>query len=107
MLATAPLKAEGLDGAKLYEICEHNDPSSTENIVCAYYIKGFIEGMLFGDFSAKVTVGYCPPEDGISPETGRLIFRKFIQDNPKASTDKAGVAVGAALLSAFPCKKPN
>ena len=107
VLIAPAARAEGLDGTKLYEICGHHDFSSSENTVCAYYVKGFIEGMLFGDFSAKVTVGYCPPEEGISVEQGRLIIEKYMRDNPAILHRHAGVIAGEALLTAFPCKKSN
>lgn len=106
-LASMPVGAEEFDAARLYGVCEHHDPSSSENAVCLWYVRGLIEGMLFGSLSSKVSAGYCPPSDGVSVEQGRLILDKFMRDNPAMLHQKAGVIAGAALLAAFPCKKSN
>lgn len=107
VLTTIPIRADGLDGTRLYQICEHHNDDAPESIVCSYYIKGLIEGMLFGSITARETVGYCPPKEGLSTEQGRLIIEKYMRDNPRLLNEQASVIAGAAMLLAFPCKKPN
>jgi hypothetical protein len=107
LLFSSAEAAEDFSAKHLEGICQRHDPDSMEHIICVSYVRGLIEGMLFGSVSASATVGYCPPENGISPEEGRRIIEKYMHDNPKHLHEKASVIAGTALLSAFPCKTSN
>jgi Rap1a immunity proteins len=104
LISSSAEAIEDFSAKHLQTICQHDNPDSVEHIVCVSYLRGLIEGMLFGSVSAVATVGYCPPKNGISPEEGRLIIEKYMRKNPAYLHEKASVVAGAALLSAFPCK---
>jgi hypothetical protein len=99
-------EAEDFNGMALYQYCEHHDPDHVyESALCGFYVRGFLEGMLLGaGIGAKV---FCPPEAGISAPQARLIIEKYMRENPKALNAQVGAVAGAALITAFPCKKPN
>jgi Rap1a immunity proteins len=107
LISSSAEGTEEFSAKRLYGICQHHDPDSTEHIVCVSYVRGLIEGMLFGSVTAGTTVGYCPPENGISLEEGRRVIEKYMHDNPRHLHEKASVIAGTALLSAFPCKTAN
>jgi Rap1a immunity proteins len=68
------------------------------------YIRGFVDGIAIGTAAAEVGA-LCAPDKGISPTQARLIFEKYVRDHPDRLSGEAGLVMGEALISTFPCRK--
>jgi hypothetical protein len=97
--------ARAYSGAELYQSCANADTGSADNLACAAYVSGFIDGMIMG-YTAHGTVrGYCPPVTGVAVATGRAIIEKYLREHPEKRKTEASILAGLALSEAFPCKK--
>jgi len=75
--------------------------------MCGVYMAGFMNGVTFeqltrGNGPTKI----CMP-DGIDGNRVKQLFEGFMREYPKLQTeaglDQPGLAVGMALLRAYPC----
>lgn len=97
--------ASAYSGAELYQSCSNGDAGSADNLACAAYVRGFVDGMIMG-YTAHGTVrGYCPPVSGISVTTGRAIIEKYLREHPEKRKTDASILAGLALSEAYPCKE--
>ena len=97
------IKATEFDGMFLQSCLEQRDDGSAKNSVCLGFLRGLIAGLKGGSVSETKAGGYCPPDQGYSPDQARLIIQKFLRENPQALHQQADVLAAAALLRAFPC----
>jgi hypothetical protein len=96
--------AEALTGAELYQECLDKS-KGVEEIGCASYIRGFVDGMLSGSAVERLAIKYCPPKKGTELIQARLIVEKYLREHPEKLHVQAGLLVGSALIAAFPCPK--
>ena len=102
LVSTISKGDEYYSGTKLYELC--NDQTTAG--LCVFYIRGFMEGMVWGSELVKARRSYCPPSN-VSVTQGRLVVEKYIREHPSELNKAAGVLAGKALALAFPCPPSN
>jgi hypothetical protein len=97
-------EANAFTGTELYRSCQ----KGAADLSCVAYVRGFVDGMVIGKvFGLIKPAMFCPPNDGILLEQGRLIVEKFLTDHPERLHEKASFLAAAALLEAFPCQNSN
>jgi hypothetical protein len=75
------------------------------DVVCTGYVRGFIDGVLFGYvIGTKSPNLLCPPKAGISAVQGRLIVKKYLKEHPETLHEDAGSLVATAFVDAFRCR---
>jgi hypothetical protein len=103
IFALAATRANALTGAQLYEACVEAPKDSTASATCNIYVRGFIDGLVMGALEAADGRKFCPPEDGISVEQGRVLLEKVLRDRPELLHREGGYLFGFAMMDAFPC----
>jgi hypothetical protein len=108
VIALVCSEANAFTGTELYRSCQRGPA----DLSCVAYVRGFVDGMVIGKV-VGLTVGltklpmFCPPNDGILLEQGRLIVEKFLRDHPERLHEQASFLAANALLDAFPCQNSN
>ena len=67
------------------------------------YVTGIMDALLLQNASTDGLDKYCPPEGGISNETGLSSFRKLLSEHPETAKKQTASMVHLALTQAFPC----
>jgi hypothetical protein len=105
ILLLSHFEAKSLSTGEVFAACTSTD--KTAETMCAIYMTGFMNGITFdqitrGDGPNKI----CMPK-GITGNDVKVIFEKFMRDNPKLQNetklDQPAVVVGMALFQAYPC----
>jgi hypothetical protein len=74
-------------------------------MVCAAYLHGAFEGLMFGQASATGgRVSFCPPPQGITLEDMRSSFLEFLAHRPEEQEASASLALLMALEDQYPCE---
>jgi hypothetical protein len=74
-------------------------------MVCAAYLHGAFEGLMFGQASATGgRVSFCPPPQGITLEDMRSSFLEFLAHRPEEREASASLALLMALEDQYPCE---
>lgn len=103
-MAIFPLKAKAFTGEELSGACATNDRAINE-AACVSYVRGFMDGMLFGTAYQKARPNsYCPPNDGISLIQARSVILNYLQNHPAELHKEAAFMAAEALVLAYPCK---
>jgi hypothetical protein len=80
---------------------------SVSEVFCEAYISGFMAGAVAQQNS--MIAGYpiiCIPMHATGNQAVQIV-EKFMRDRPETLHQPGARIVGLALLSAFPCRKPN
>jgi Rap1a immunity proteins len=94
--------ANALSGLELYRACHAKDLDAA----CMAYIRGVLDGVSAGRALATQNPPiYCPPQEGIPADQGKLIIEKCFNEHPGELQEGAGVLAMAALAKAFPCRQ--
>jgi hypothetical protein len=96
--------ASALTGTELYRFCAQSKKDDGADMFCKAYVRGFVDALGLGHYSAEHGIKYCPPDDGLSEVQARLIIEKFLREHPERMHEKAGIVAGLALFVAFDCK---
>jgi Ssp1 endopeptidase immunity protein Rap1a len=100
----ASVEANALSGTELYRSCS-DKKNGLGDFMCVAFVHGFLDGLAFGQGIGKASPPfYCPPEEGISVDQGRLIIEKYLRDHPEQLHLQAGENSASALVEAFRCK---
>jgi hypothetical protein len=113
-LALASTQAIALTGTDLYQLCIESKKGSEadgslyarrheDNALCAFYVRGFIDGFDDGTWAHSWGVKICVPDEGISVDQGRLILEKRLREHPEFLHFEAGTIFGVAMADAFRC----
>jgi hypothetical protein len=108
MLCLAPLesKAEEIDlsATLLNELCSSTEPRNAES--CAAYLTGYLAGIRWGQaLTLEATQGQvCVGGPDLNTAESQLALRLFLAQNPDVWEQPAGLALGAGLVKAFPCR---
>ena len=94
--------ANALTGTELYRNCTEGK-QSIGSAMCLAYVRGFAEGIVFGNELGKLPRAFCPPTAGLHVDQARLIIEKFLRDNPDKLHNEAVFLAGQALMEAFGC----
>jgi len=85
-------------------ISERCDDTDAQGVQAAM-ITGVAMGLLFGQSLGGPGRAYCPPNSGrLSPGQYRLAVCRFLEEHPNFALQEDYTAVGAALISIYPCK---
>src|SRR4051812_24617196 len=85
VIALACSEANAFTGTELYRSCQ-----SPTDLSCTAYVRGFVDGMVIGKVVGLTKLPmFCPPNDGILLEQGRLIVEKFLRDHPEKLHEQA------------------
>jgi hypothetical protein len=102
LMASPALAALGGD---IYASCA-GVPGTQAYALCAAYLNGFVGGVLVDQISNEQATPICLP-DNMTTDQVREVIIKYAKTNPAALGVISNSFVGAALMSAFPCKKSN
>lgn len=91
------------DRSPAVQILHAKQKLSTEDLICGFYVRGFIDGLMIGMSAQRLGPVICPPNEGISADQGRLIAEKYLRDHPEELHLEAGLELGKAFTIAFPC----
>jgi hypothetical protein len=106
-LALFASQATAQTGTQLFQSCLDKNRGASD-VMCIYYVSGFVDGMLLGKVVGDQASGmFCPPTEGISTFQARLIIEKYLINHPEKLHEKAGYLAAEALMDAFQCKKSN
>jgi hypothetical protein len=93
--------ATDLTGARLLSFCQ----GSASKELCSIYIAGVNDGFFGAQTLAQQgRVSCILPIDG---HQAVMIVEKYMREHPDELHEAADILVVAALISTFPCKKPN
>jgi hypothetical protein len=99
--------ADEFSGAELYNLCTAKERDA--DLACKSWIHAFGGALFYVQtmtLREKGTPLTCMP-DGVGGVQFRLIIEKYLRDHPAILHLDAISVAGAALITAFPCKKSN
>jgi len=101
--AVATTEASALTGTELQNRCR-DKISSIGELSCTAYLRGFLDGMVFGTFIGKTDPNlFCTPEGGIAADQARKIVADYMKAHPEKLHLEAGALAANAMTAAFPC----
>jgi hypothetical protein len=104
LLVLGSFSATALSGTDLYRSCMAKN-KSLGDLLCIAYVHGFLDGIVSGHGIGKnAPTLYCPPEEGVSVDQGRLIVEKYLREHPEQLHEQAGIQVTSAMIEAFRCR---
>src|SRR5215217_3698415 len=103
LAALATTGASALTGAELQKRCREKISSPGE-LSCTAYLRGFLDGMVFGTFIGKTNPDlFCTPKGGIAADQARKIVADYLKVHPEKLHLEAGGLAANSLADAFPC----
>ncbi|MBD8604852.1 hypothetical protein IFT80_19615 [Pseudomonas sp. CFBP 8771] len=72
--------------------------------VCAGFVIGIVDGLMFAQVADPSTTAVCMPERGYTVGQGIRVLTKYLNDHPEKLNVDVSLLAFEAFRRAFPCK---
>jgi hypothetical protein len=98
---TQAANAQSATGMELHKWCSNPKASDLEELYCAVYLRGFLDGFL--EDTAQNAL--CLPMGVVTLRQFKLIINKFMREHPEELHESAPTIIARALNIAYACKR--